>query len=359
MRTGDDLTIVTRKPRLEQIQFLRFLAFFCVYVAHAEVWLFFPFPSVNCSTSAVGFFFVLSGFLTGYNSSGKEIRLSCKGYLQNLWKRIKKVYPLYLITMLIPAFTSNVLYQISVAQPDGNVVQLVKNLLMIQSWFPEGSMSFNGVGWFISTLMFMNALTLPAVFVFEKASRHRRSWLILPGMIAGILFATAVYCYATKTWDLAYWHYVFPPARLGEYLSGIGLGYWVSMFCTRIKLGKHEKWIFTFLEIGALLFAFRFMYVWGSPWRVHILNWLIPNFILITVFAMGRGWVSCLFRHKWLVRLGDISFECFLVHNLLVVETARKCEILGQTQAGKVVGFTAIALLTVLISMQLNKPQKA
>ena len=194
-----------QKPRLEQIQFLRFLAFFCVYVAHAEEFLFFPFPASNSSNSAVSFFFVLSGFLAGYNAGTKEIRLDLRCYVGGIWKRIKRIYPLYAITMLIPLVYGPMLHYLSSPGLHGSEIQLVKNLLMIQSWFQEGSMTFNGVGWYISTLMFLNLFTLPAVWFFSRVNRHPKRFFLLCGTIGGILFLTAVYCYFTRHLDISYW----------------------------------------------------------------------------------------------------------------------------------------------------------
>jgi len=347
-----------KNGRAEQLQFLRFLAFFCVYVAHAEVWLFFRFPSVNCSTCAVGFFFVLSGFVSGWSAYGRDYRFGWKEYGRNLRKKVSRIYPLYCITMLIPALTSGVLQQLASLNFGGDVFQLLKNLLMIQSWFPEGSMTFNGVGWYVSTLMFLNLLNYPVLCLFTGLKRRRWRILLFSGCIGGILFCTAVYCYLTKSWDLGYWHYVFPPARMGEYLAGIALGYLVSVVHQGMGRGKQQTWLFTVLEISVLLLWFRFMYIFGSPWRVHILNWLIPNILLISVFALGRGWVSRLFCLRPLVKLGDISYECFLIHNLLVVRLAITCTELAESTAGKVTGFVACLLLTIVISLYLNAKQK-
>ncbi len=140
MERKETTVSLTAAPRAQQLQFLRFLAFFNVYIAHAEVWLFFAYPSANCSTAAVSFFFILGGLVTGYSAYGKEIRLTIVEYGRSVWKKVKKIYPLYFITMLIPVIYSNVPEELAAGHFDGQVLQLLKNLLMIQSWFPEGSM---------------------------------------------------------------------------------------------------------------------------------------------------------------------------------------------------------------------------
>jgi peptidoglycan/LPS O-acetylase OafA/YrhL len=303
----------------------------------------------------VGFFFLLSGFLAGYSAEGKAIRFNVKEYAENVWKRVCRLYPLYFITMMIPVIYSDELVKLAMMKFDGDVIQLLKNLLMIQSWFTEGSMTINSVGWYVSTLMFLSLFTLPVTCLLQKVKRNPGRPLIFAGIAAGVFFLTAVYCYLTKTWDLGYWHYVFPPARLGEYVGGIALGYGFSSIRPMIKTKDSFKWLFTILEIGALLFSFVSMYHFGSPWRVHILNWLIPNCILIGVFALGEGWVSGMFRARPLVRLGDISYECFLVHNIIVIGMARSNPELADTRMGKTGGFIFGFLLSIVISLYLSK----
>lgn len=65
MQTEGQIASPTRTGREEQLQFLRFWAFFNVFVCHGEQWLFFKYPTSHCSTAAVSFFFMLSGLVTG------------------------------------------------------------------------------------------------------------------------------------------------------------------------------------------------------------------------------------------------------------------------------------------------------
>lgn len=347
--------MLERNPRADQLQFLRFLAFLCVFIGHAEVWLFFRFPSANCDTTAVAFFFLLSGFVTGYAAYGKNIRFGWKEYGVSIWKKIRKIYPLYFFTTLVFVMGSDLLLQIAGGEITDSVVQLIKNLLLIQTWFPNDSLAFNGLGWYVSALMFLNLFALPAVCLFGKISRHPKRLVLFTAILGGIFFAIIVYCYLTKNWNLSYWHYLFPPARLGEYIGGIALGYWISIVKPHIRLGKIEKLLFTVLEIGALVFWVRFMYVFGSPWRVRIINWVIPNAVLLVVFTIGKGWISQLFCKRPLVHLGDITLECYLVHNILVKNLNWNCPAFAQTQYGKIFAFSFCLVMTVWISLYLEK----
>lgn len=100
MQTEGQIASPTRTGREEQLQFLRFWAFFNVFVCHGEQWLFFKYPTSHCSTAAVSFFFMLSGLVTALVFYNKDVRLSWREEGKYLWHKVKKIYPLYLFTTL-------------------------------------------------------------------------------------------------------------------------------------------------------------------------------------------------------------------------------------------------------------------
>lgn len=322
MQTEGQIASQSKTGREEQLQFLRFWAFFNVYVCHGEQWLFFKYPTSHCSTAAVSFFFMLSGVVTALSFADKDICLGLREEGRYLWRKIRRIYPLYLFTTLylfLYTGTENLTSLFDVQRFPG---QLVKNLLLIQSWFSQGAFSYNGVGWFLSSLMFLWAISLPAMLLLNKINRRPRGWLLLSGALAGTLFLTAVYCYLTKNLDMDYWQYIFPPARMGEYLGGMILGVLICSLKPHLKQGNGIRLLFTVLEIAAFCYWFAMLSHSGGSWRSRIFTWLLPNLVLLGVFTCGKGYVSGLFRWKPLVCLGDISFECFLIHNVFLVQYA-------------------------------------
>ena len=201
MQTEGQIASPTRTGREEQLQFLRFWAFFNVFVCHGEQWLFFRYPTSHCSTAAVSFFFMLSGLVTALASFNKDIRLSWREEGKYLWRKVKKIYPLYLFTTLYLFLYTNTESLAALFDVHRFPGQLVRNLLLVQSWSAEGALSYNGVGWFLSTLMFLSVFNLPVMFLLNKINRRPKGWLLLSGALAGTLFLTAVYCYLTKNLD--------------------------------------------------------------------------------------------------------------------------------------------------------------
>lgn len=312
-----------------QLQFLRFLAFLNVFMAHAEQWLFFPYRTSHSATAAVSFFFMLSGLVTGYSLANKKVIPSGRNIALFQWKKILKVYPLYFLTTMFTVIFSGIPSSLMACDFQGLrplMIQLGKNLLLIQSWFPVGGHSFNTVGWFLSVLMFLYALSLPFAWLLSKLRSSKYGRILLPVLFGGIFCWIVFYCYVTQKFDMSVWHYQFPPARAGEYLLGMMLGFVGREMKALIPQKNSFRMVFTVLEVSALLFWYYSLSRPGNYWRNHIVSWVIPNLFVLTVFLCGQGWVSGLFRKKFLVYLGDIAFECYLIHQLILIRFGANLE---------------------------------
>ncbi len=358
-------TVLAKAPartREDQIQFLRFLAFLNIYIAHGEVYLFFPYPASHCAAAAVSFFFILSGALAGFSGVGKEIRLNVTAIGSYLWRKIRKLYPLYFVTMMFCVVFSNI-FGLIAAEGIQSVWpflrQLLRNLLLIQSWFPEGYFSINGVAWFLSTLMFLYLWTLPGLWVLNKLRRHKWFYLELLMLLGGILFTIAAYCYATQSYNMDFLQYILPPARLGEYLAGMVLGFGIASFMPLLREWKGKRWSFTVLEMAALAFWFFSLGRPGNYWMNRSVSGLIPNLAVTGIFLVGMGKVSELFRWKPLVRLGDVSFACFLIHNIVLIRFQQYNVGMEATYLGCILGFVVCLVFTLMISFLVSKPGKS
>lgn len=348
---------VIRRTREEQLQFLRFLAFLNIFIAHAERWKFFPYSASHCANAAVSFFFMLSGMVTAFSLAGRDVTLSADAEIRFLWKKVKKVYPLYLVTTLLTVIFSDIplrLIACDYAAVRPLLIQLGKNLLLLQSWFPENAHSFNSVGWFLSALMFLYACSLPAAWLLNRLAGGKRWYLTLPAAFVGVSFLVVAYCYLTQK-DMSYWHYQFPPARLGEYLMGMIIGYLVVTLKPRKPEGTVWRWLFTAAEVFVIVFWYLCLSRPGNYWRNHNVSWLAPNTLLLTVFAVGGGWVSELFRRRPLTYLGDISFECYLVHQIIITRLAVNTMELPPSDVGNVFCFLFSLLLSVLVAWLLHR----
>lgn len=326
MTTLQTLTGSTETSRVQQLQFLRFLAFLNIFLHHSEEWNFLGYPVQHAGAFAVSFFFMLSGLVTGWAAFGKNTPMTLSGVCAAWWKRARKIYPLYLLTIMLALLPSEFPELAAAGNwPELRAMgkQLGANLLMLQSWpafhFGNGGYTFNGATWFLSSLAFLWLFNVPGAWLLQKIEKNRGRYVIFGTVFCGLMVAAVCYCRMTQNLDMTYWHYIFPPARLGEYLGGMVLGFAIRSFLFRWDKRRQWRVVFTVLEAAALVFWGWSLRRAGSYWMNHIVAWLIPNIFLLTVFTFGGGWISEIFRTRPLVRLGDISFECYMLHQMIII----------------------------------------
>lgn len=307
--------------RSEQLQFLRFIGFLLIFIWHMDPYIPFKFPGTNGAACAVEFFILLSGFVSGFSSYGQDIEFSVKNTVSYMIHKLKKTYPLYLaVTLFSVTMTQLPAYIAKGAYSDMRYVikQLGKHLLLIQSWFPRGYFEFSRVGWFLSTIMFLYLLNIPFRAVAGKIKKSAHPDLGFGLVALGAIIVTVIYCYVLRGTNMEFTEYVLPVARTGEYICGMAAGYLVYDFRQKLTDRGISGIVYGVAEILILIIWIAAMYMPIKAWTYRIVHWMIPNLLLISVFALGLGFVSRLFKNRILVFLGDISFECFLLHRMVI-----------------------------------------
>ena len=85
------------------------------------------------------------------------------------------------------------------------------------------------------------------------------------------------------------------------------------------------------------------------------MSWLVPNLVLLSVFTIGAGWVSSLFRCEPLVRMENVSFECYLLHQIIIKPYVINNTMPEMPQSGKIVSFMYCLAVSLLLALLLNK----
>ena len=352
----------TSSKRADQLQFLRFIAFSLIFLWHTHAWFPKSFPAGEGAGLAVSFFIFLSGTVTAYSSYGREHPVTLKSSFDRVKLKMKKVYPLFFVTTMfmvcaseIPSLISNYDFKDLIPQ----LLELVKDMLLIQSWFPKNYFTFNGVAWFLSTIMLCYFLENPLLALADKIKKDKKPCLML--FLAGVIASDIiiVYCYLLRNTNVEFTQYVFPPSRIGEFFIGICIGY-TARICEEKDLIKiKSKVFFTVLEIASLALWFYSLYIIPEEiWKTRIVQAILPNVILLTVFILGKGYVSNLFATKPLLTLGDVSFECFLIHLLVINEYSSQSQSNTETYLGKAFAIFFCLFLTVLISLLVSRKLK-
>lgn len=230
--------------------------------------------------------------------------------------------------------------------------------MLIQSWFPNGYFSFNSVGWFVSTIFFLYLIENPLIAIAKKID-NKKSIMNFIIIIISIFGLSALYCYLLRCYDFSFWLSIFPLSRIFEYISGICLGYVVRGL--KDKIIVHENVIFTVLELFASLFWIFWVYLSyvtysnSFEWIYFIVFWLPSNLFLLFIFSFGKGYLSKVLRLYSLKRLGTISFECFLIHQIIIriYSTMSWC---GNTSLyGNIFSVIFCMFLTLIISIGISK----
>lgn len=301
----------------KSIQAFRGVAFLFVFMIHA--WGFFayqywgkayPKELVIGTQMAVSFFIILSGFLFGL----KNIEDGSRSTLwRNGWKRIKRFYPIYFLTFLVMFIVPIRQFFLEGASFDLMYWcrHAIYTVFMIQSWIPVGYYSFNGVGWFLSTIVALTVISTPLFMILNRIERNSGKMFILiliGGTAINLVWSGLIHFCFCGVYD-EFLIYIFPLARVSEYTCGMALG---------LHLKTKRLLIYTKGEILALfVFLFSFMVViWMKvpDYLTRSTVWVLPSSFLLYIFWNSDGWVTKMLSKSILYYLGNISYEAFLFH---------------------------------------------
>lgn len=301
--------------RIDSFQGLRTIAFLLVFFSHCNSFL--PLPSGGHGAIGVEIFFVMSGFLMEVHAKERD-KLLLRQCVDSAGKKLRKFYWLHILTM-VPALAPTIFGWI-LQLPDLQTIlevfsKIVVNLFLIQSWIPDSDyyFSLNGVTWYLSTSMVMYLLFPLLHRCISKLTK--RSWqygtilLIYTfqlGLAAGMngnpyLFAVI---------------YIHPAVRCLDFLAGMLLG---SAFKGNPQ-SAHGCAFWTALEAVAvgMLVMVVLLFVQLPEAFSYVVLCAPAAWMLIAVFAHGQGRISGFLSRKSMLFLGNISFELFMVHRMVI-----------------------------------------
>lgn len=308
---------------IKPLQSLRFIAIVGVFLSHLS------YLQTNSSYSTffnryfydgycgVTFFLVLSGFVIAYNYYDRIQENSLKTSLEFTLKRIKRLYPIHILTFLI---TVPLAYKIILATPLSALVGAISNMTLTQSFIPIKSIyfSYNGVAWYLSLTMFFCLFT-PLLISFIKKLQCKNINLLLVAICIYIIQFSLVYI--GRDSNNSHWlFYVNPFFRALDYLSGMLLS---VIMINKIKIKSKKPNLnvkYTVIElVSVLLFTLAYyFYPYINPvfrFGVYYMPFML---LLIYVFSLQNGYLSKILSNNVLVYLGNISFEFYMIHQLVI-----------------------------------------
>ncbi|QOZ11532.1 acyltransferase [Bradyrhizobium sp. CCBAU 51765] len=293
-----------REPkRFVLLDFYRFIAALGVFIFHLKNIDKGISPAWNGSYGLfVDMFFILSGFVISYSYPATSTGL--RSYVRFLVRRIARIYPLHLLTLLIFA----VLALVGISGPTSHAswLDFLHNLLLVQAWGVTDHLSFNSPAWSISAELFCYVL-FPL-------------FMLLAGRVSPLMLAIIVaLCYGILAHaHLPIWQersqmygatFDFGMLRaLPSFLNGILLTvlFRLSSDCRRKPVA--------FAGIALFAGSVLLLNLYAKPDLAIILFSLA---ILVT--ATGESAFARFPGSDWLGRLGNTSYAIYMVHEVLLI----------------------------------------
>lgn len=295
-------------PSLQSLRFVFAIMIFLHHFTVDEKGLFYIGGSCG-----VSFFMILSGFVMsiGYSKKLEKPSWNYKSYLK---KRLIRIYPLHLLCLL--GFITIHLFNFSIIE----LCKLIPNLLLFQSWIPSPGYYFSGnaVSWCLSDMLFFYICFpfLIKLFKVEK-TMYKVGVIILFVYIPFLFLLPEQYTHPIL--------YISPLFRLLDFILGI-MTYHAYSNLNKMewsqkmkKLSYTKKTLLEFFIAGILGIM---LYIHPSDRLIYASYWWIIIPILILLFALFNdrgGAISTLLNNKLIVKLGEISFSFYMIHQLALL----------------------------------------
>lgn len=312
------------RPRIESIQGIRAIAFILIFLSHVGL--------ISTGPIGVSLFLVLSGFCMTYaylDLPEKTPSPSISNNFRFAWGKVKKLYPLHIVTLLFVAlivFGGLFFHKGARAEIAEQSGYFVTNALLLQSWIPwrDGYFSFNAVSWYLSSTAFSFFL-FPWIFQTIQSKDKKKiiglsvstlGIMVIVAIILGIGYQSFGWTKAIIKWIV----YICPLYRAGDFVIGLVAGY---IFVSDRKLldGRGLHTVIQFLVIAIMVLQV-FVYSSGvsneTNWTLTLF-WLPTSVLCIYLFAINKGLISrVLSKSRTLGWIGNISGEAFLIHQICI-----------------------------------------
>jgi len=317
------------KASIPALTSLRFFAAAMIVIQHSsyffKIWQ--DFSRDFVLIQGVTFFFVLSGFILTYTHSNLS---GASNSFRFIWARIARVWPAHIFVMVIfiilygPVFNTG---YVTTTQ------QLVLNATLLQAWnpYPSTFFAYNGVAWTLSVEMFFYAM-FPILIHKFSSTWHVKILASIGLVYLGVYMAKATGATAFTGADVistASWLYIWPPARLLEFVLGMVAGkayltYGHHLNRTALVSNISGVSAIAIILYGAAQFptlayklgALGLLSDSGIGW--FTVSGAAPLFALgIFLICSGKGLIQKALAWKSLVLLGEISFSIYLTHQVI------------------------------------------
>ena len=254
-----------------------------------------PFHILFDGQCSVIIFFVISGFFYY-----RESPIDSKGYIKLIKKKFIRIYPAYIFTLYIAFLLCNLQlsYNHSICtswanqfwQSDVPFSTFLKQLPIITPGFNPNIL--NPPVWYLRAEVRM-ALVMPLIVSLYVFLKHRYRKIPSAVIITSLLFSSFV-------------------------VSGMVcfmIGYSARLLAQKYGVTIYKKMWPIFLVVGLFLLNIRNEFDFETTQFTDAIQAVGASMIIILCFYKGFG----LLQQKIMVSLGEISYEIFLTHSILLL----------------------------------------
>jgi len=331
--------MTTKAPvrMLDALTGLRFVAAFLVFVHHSRDRLEIgSWELGSLGGVAVGFFFVLSGFILTH-VYGSSLRREAIGAFYKA--RFARIWPIHAVCLAIffLLFTGGTL-------PDSSerLGLLARHVLLVQSWTTDrsGAMDFNGVAWSISVEFFFYAC-FPFLCLLRRRAFFATYGVILVATVLAMMAGEQAIARdpSLSSAVLGFVH-VGPPMRLLEFATGIATARLMPVPAATTASAV-RPWRDTALELVAVAsVTLGFLLFGPTNWIEHVLSsarhpvfsaylpkgpgFALPFALTVVVLSRSTGLLARALANRALVFLGEISFSFYMIHALVLMSVSSR-----------------------------------
>ncbi|WP_420110438.1 acyltransferase family protein [Mycolicibacter arupensis] len=310
----------------------------------------------------VPIFFVLSGFLlfspwvraTAFGGPAPSVR-------RYAWHRVRRIMPAYVVTVLL----AYVIYHFRTAGPNPghNWIGLLRNLTFTQIYTDNYMFGYLHQGltqmWSLAVeVAFYVVLPLLAYLILVVLCR--RQWR--PGLLlAGLAAAAAV----TPAWLTLVHTTDFLPDGARLWLPGYLAWFVGGMVLAVLQAMGVRCYGFVAIPLALICYLIASTPIAGQPTTspselsealVKAGFYAVIAALLVAPLALGnRGWYARFLASRPMVWLGEISYEIFLVH-LVLMEVAMVYVLRAPVYTGSMLGlFVVTMVITVPVAWLLHR----
>ena len=310
--------------RIQSYQGLRFVFMTTIYLSHCFFFRYAPMTNeiflkwFYNGVFGVGFFMMLSGTVITLGYGDRFETLKRQEIVTFLVRRMKKIYPLYVVSMLI-LFCYRLYEKPTLDSLVYQGKRFLLDLTMLQTLSVKRDIfqSLNGSAWFLSCIFVMYLLTPMLLWLNKKVVTSGKRIII--GIIAfiGIYLLCSVMFHRYNPEDAIVYLYYFPFVRGLYYVLGILVADGIKWLNQYTKFYDVSKGAATVLEVVAVILTGMCYFFRKEIFTNSISSdgyGLVLFLVVLLLFSLDKGWISKMLDSKPIQYLGGISFEFYLVH---------------------------------------------